>query len=478
MNQRVGILITILAAFGFLSMGDGCKTPTEDSADVTVDTENLNPNSPNANHLITQQRLIGDSDKGTSIWAIIDSGDGGFFFRGYYNNKYAVGKLDASGQEIWVARSKYRPSDIAPLPDLSGELNNSLLSTGSFDSDLDERDDIGYVSLFTSGGELIDELVFEKDSAEVRLRAIEISSATDTLVELVGVGGALVSGVYYPYLAVFTVANDGTMSKMEDKLFMDHPDMYFNELAIDGEGLSATCYVRGGEYFEGAGYGNQFVFRMTEEMGMAWDQDIVSQEGMQAWSFSGEGLVCSSNFLYTALNTDFDKDVDPVSGGFWDAGVVARLSTAGSVNWVRTIVLSQYSEQLFDCCLSEGTLYVAGSCSNFMKSNSKEEFGNALLLRIDPNTGNTEATLSFGDVHYHSEFNDVIVRGTQAFAVGYSKYDVQNGPYQGWFTVIDAKGSPTSTAMATESMDSAATFDLSRCDDAEAIHLHGKESRR
>ena len=477
MNQRMRTLAITLVATVVLSVGGGCKTPTDESADVSTDQENLNPNKPNANQLITQQRLLGDSDKATSIWEIIDSNDGGFLFRGYYNNRYAIGKLDVTGQESWVTRSTYRVSDVIQLPALFGDLGNGMLTTGGYDSDFDERDDVGYVSLFNSAGELVHDLTFERDSASAWLRAIGISSASDTLAQLVGVGGVLVGGVDYPYLATFTVASDGTMAKTEDKVFMDRPNMYFNELAIDQNGISSTCYVRGGEYFEGTGYGNQLVFRMTEEIGIAWSQVAAGQEGMPSWSYNGKGFACSSNLLVSAYDTDMDKEVDPTSGGYWDAGVVARLSTDSSVDWVRTIALSEYTEEFFSCYVSGGSLYAAGVGSAFQKTTSKEELANALLVRFDLATGDQTATLTFGDEHYASQFNDVIVRGTQAYGVGYTQWELAGGPYRGWFAVIDVSGSQMPAVMAKGTADASMAVDATSWDAAEAIHRNGREPR-
>ncbi len=110
------------------------------------------------------------------------------------------------------------------------------------------------------------------------------------------------------------------------------------------------------------------------------------------------------------------------------------------MDYVKSIALSQYSEKFSSCCLSDGVLFVSGECSSFLKTESRNKFSNALLLKIDPETGAVISNLSFGNEDYYSRFNHVLVKGTQAFAVGYTNYEVKDGPFQGWFVIADVSG--------------------------------------
>ena len=106
MNLKYVLLVIML-----FSLGTGCKESPQAPPDEPIVEEEVNPNIPNANELIISQRLLGDADKISNIWEIMDSGDGGFYFRGDYNNEYAIGKLDQAGQEVWVFQSRYPVDD-------------------------------------------------------------------------------------------------------------------------------------------------------------------------------------------------------------------------------------------------------------------------------------------------------------------------------------------------------------------------------
>lgn len=443
----------LMFVIALLSFGPGCKDTTQNPPDEPPVEEQTNPNTPNANELITLQRMMGDPDKKTSIWEIIDSGDGGFYYRGYYNNRYALGKLDLSGQEAWSFRSKYSVRDLIRIPDLSGGLSNSILSVGGFDSDFDGHYDLGYVSLVDRSGDLISELEFDNDAAAVWLSALAVSVSSDTLYHLVAVGGAEISGIYFPYVAQFTVANDSTISKTGEKIFTDLPAKNFRNIQFDLEQTPPVCYLQGDEYATATGYGDQSVYRMSDDLEIFWSQEIVAQEGFESWTANGRGFACTNNLLFLAGTTEIDKEENPTGGGYWDAGLIARLSTNGSVDWLKSIVLSQYSERFYSCCLGDGVLYVAGKSSALLKTETKNVFANALLLKVDPETGDVVSDHSFGSRYYRSQFNHVIVRGSQAFAVGYTNSEVDDGPYRGWFVIIDVSGTSIISEMSQPVMD-------------------------
>jgi hypothetical protein len=437
MNPTIVVLVVAL-----LSWWIGCEDTTESPADEPNGEEYVNPNAPNANGLIIHQRLIGDADEQSALWEIIDSGDGGFYFRGLYQDHFGLGKLDQTGQPIWTSRSGYSVDDIIRMSDLSGDLGNSVLTVGGFDSDFDDDDDIGYVSLFSSTGTLIDELVLSNDTADVWLNAVAVSEPSGDSYRCIAVGGTEIDRVLYPYIVRFTVSSDSTVRKTEEKVLADRPENSLRNIQIDRGQTPDVYYMQGDEYSMDTGYGDQFVCRLSDDLHISWGQDVVPQAGFASWSYDGKGFLRSGDDLIMTCVTEVDKETNPTSGGFWDAGVVARLSTGGSVAWVKTIILSQYTERFYSCRLSDGVLYVAGRHSSFLKTASRDMLGNALLLKVDSETGDVLSAMSFGNEYYHSQFNDVLIRGTQAFAVGYTKYEVENGPYQGWFVVIDVSGSP------------------------------------
>jgi len=436
---KLALAASVIMLFSIMT---GCEDAIQDPPDDSGDDPRVNPNPPNANEMIVHQTLIGDADEWTSIWHIIDSGDGAFYFRGFYRDRYALGKLDDTGQEEWIYRSKYSVRDIVRLSGFSGDLANSLLSVGGYDSDIDGETDTGYVTLLNSAGNVIDELTFSVDAARVWLHAVAVSETSDTLCHLLAAGRAEMAGILYPYVARFTVSSDGTMQNLDEMIFLNEPTMYFDNVLFDFAQSPSVCYLSGGSYSDDTGYGNQTVYRLSEVLEIAWSADIVPEAGLQSWTSSGSGLLHLGNQVFLAGTTDIAKENNPSGGEYWEAAVVACVSTDGSVDWVRTVALSQYSESSDSCYLSDNILYVTGRCSSHLVTDTKARFGNALLLKVDPESGDVLSDLSFGSEHYASGFNDIIVRGGRAFAVGYTNARVVNGPYQGWFVVIDLNVAP------------------------------------
>ncbi|UCF04140.1 MAG: hypothetical protein JSV33_09305 [bacterium] len=406
--------------------------------------ENVNPNKPNANNLIVQETVLGDADKYSTIYEIIDAGDDNFLFRGYYHNRYAIGKLDRNGLLVWLFRSRYTIRDFVRIPDLGGVLDNATVVVGSYDSDYDGDNDIGYITLINRNGTLIDELVYSVDTVDVWLNSLDIITSSDTMYTFLAAGGAEVSNKEYPYVARFTISDDSIMTKKEQKVFFDIPDIVFTNIKAEPEQDPASCFVTGYQFNENEDIGEQKIIKLTNSLTAPWQQDIIPQDGYDSYSLMGRSLLCSNDRLFIVGYTDVNKADNPPEG-YWDAGFVASLSFSGNMNWIKTVILSQYTECFRSCFLDNGILYITGNYSNFVILESSEVFGYGLLSTVNPLTGDLISHMSFGDEGYSSAFNTLFVDGTTVFAAGYTNYANEGGTYQAWFVVIDISGSSSIT---------------------------------
>jgi hypothetical protein len=445
-----------------LVLGAGCgdDNPVSEEPDVFS-----NPNPPNANALIVDQKLIGDPDRETSLWEIIDAGDGGFYFSGDFNDRYALGKLDETGDELWKFRMRYAVKDHIRVAGLSGALENCLLTTGGADTDFDGNLDIGYVTLFSNDGTLLEELLVSSESASLSLLALDVAETAGDLAQVVVVGSAESEGEYYPYLVRLTVAQDGTLQMTDEKVFSAWPGKFFRNIQIDRDQSPARYYVQGDDQTEDGEYGDQTIYRVSDDLTITWSQDVVPEAGLQSWTTNGGGFSRSENSLFLTGSTEIEKATSPDNGGYWDAGFVARATTDGSTDWVKSITLSQYSERLLGCTVSDNALYVTGSASRFFRQveGSRIWYANAVVLKIDPETGNRLADWTFGDEGYFSHFNDVMVRDDKAYAVGYTKYVNSARGYQGWFVIIDlgaaSLATPGPSSQIPEGIDGLPAYD-------------------
>jgi hypothetical protein len=133
------------------------------------------------------------------------------------------------------------------------------------------------------------------------------------------------------------------------------------------------------------------------------------------------------------------------SGAHWDGGLLASFSTQGQVNWIRTYDESQWSDQFFDCQLTNGVLYAGGVYGAYQKDD--QLFGYGWLAGVDPQTGDIGSSITLGDNHWYSRFNCFHVDGQSAWGGGYTEWSHENGSYNYWSVYFDLDGNPPSPAM-------------------------------
>ena len=410
----------------------GCEDTTQNPADGD---SAVNPDKPNANDLVIGEAVIGDPGEKSSIWAIIDAGDGGFYFRGYYHGRYAVGKLGSAGQSVWLARSQYSVRDIVRMDELTGPLRDALVSVGGYDKNLDDMVDVGYLSVYGNGGGPVGEIVCTNDTADVWLNAMDVLGTDAGVYHFLAVGGAAIGETGYPYLVEIDVEGDSTVVKRGEYILMDMAGLYLGDIIVHAGGTGTVVYCVGSKYPPAVDVRHQVVCKLTHTYAHEWSADIEPVAGHESQYNTGQASFLASPAIYFAGYTDYPKETDPPEG-YWDAGCIASISTGGQVSWLETVVLSKHSERYNECCLHGTDLLAAGKYAGYGLKESDRQFGYGLLSVLDPATGDIESNLSFGDERYLSSFNTIIVRDSRVFAAGYTN-EATSDSYQGWFVEID-----------------------------------------
>lgn len=438
MKKFCTIFIISFALITFLLNTYSCQEkliltePTTDQPDQEV-----NPIKPNANQFILSQKISGDSTKGSSFYKIIDAGDGGFFFTGIDNSNYLIGKLDQFGNIIWKRRTIYRVFDICLIPDHSGQISNTLVAVGAFDSNNDGLVDEAKIIVCNGiNGSLINEETVSSVDRGIWLNTLSLFSHNVDSCEFIGFGGTRSSGIFYPWSLQFNIMSNGTISTKKDRVFTMLSWVVFSAAIKNTTASSPAYFVRGQGYLNDSTVTHMIVYGLSDSLTTVWSKDIIHQSGFQTQGFIGRGITIVGENIIVVGNTDIEKQSNP-SSGYWNAGLVASITKQGHVNWVKAVAITEYSEVYDDCFHDGNSLWVIGDCSTFIKMQSKRIFGYGLLSKIDPTTGNMLSNMSFGNEYYLAGFNSVVVRNNRAYCVGYTNYRVSNGGYQSWFAEVD-----------------------------------------
>jgi hypothetical protein len=399
-------------------------------------TQEINPNKPNANSLIISQNISGDSSKGSSIYQIIDAGDGGFLLTGVLNSYNIVGKFNQSGGTIWTRRTFFRARDILRIPENTGHISNALLAVGGYDSDADGDTDGNILLCNGAEGTLISELILDYDNYDVWLNTLVISSSSTDSCQYIGFGTAEVLGVYYPWAVRFTIDSTGVIFKREDTLYSSFPWIILDAACKNDDPSQTAYFLSGQRYLNDSTETNITLFGLSDSLNVIWNQDIIHRSGFTTSTYVGRGLITYGANLFVVGYTEFEKE-NNLSSGEWDAGLIASITKQGQINWIKAFQITEYSERYTDCCTDGNFLWVTGDCSSFMFTESKGIFSNALLSKVSLTADTVFSHMSFGNENYKSGLNSIVVRGTHAYCAGYTNQQISDGGYQSWFTEID-----------------------------------------
>ena len=440
-------MVIALGVFCLLTIVGCQKQATEETEEQPNPKEEVNPNKPNANHLIIDQRILGDTGKGSQIYDLIDAGDGGFLFSGVLDDRYVVGRSDLLGNIGWTRRLEYRGRDLVRIPVGAGQLTGAVLTVGGYDSNGDGRLDEGKVLLCSgSDGALMGDLTLHSTGHDVWFNTVELYSKTPDSSQFVAFGAAESLGVRCPLAVRFTVMNTGTISKGEEFLFRAMPSVVFSAARSDG-GFPPSYYVRGHLYRNDSTISNIMVVGLSDSFSVRWTQEIVHRIGFTTSGEVGRGICLAGGNIIIVGETELEKEKNPAPY-WWSAGLVASITQQGAINWIKAVRLTDYSDAYYDCFVDGNTVWATGMCSNYMNSPSQRMFGYGFLSKIDAAAGNVLSNMSFGDEGCETGHNSVIVSGNQAYCAGWTNYRISGGNYQSWIAEVNISNPPAPSSQA------------------------------
>ena len=431
------IRATFLALF--LGLFAGCIDEDNPTAPETP----RNPDLPNANAMVRYHRIDGDTAKRSSIYDLIDVGDNTSFGVELHNGVLAVTRLPADGVPIWTRRTGYSLRSAQRFDTLWNGLPTVCLAVGGSDSDGNGALDEGWVSLIDLDGGLVSELTLTPPDVELWLNDIAVTAVDLDVCEFLAVGGIEgPGGPVYPVVVQVALSSTGEPSLIQSHVYANLPGVLFGNVEHDPADALAATYASGNLFASDGSVISLVVVGLSPSLQLDWRQDLFPEETYQT-SMGGVGgsLRLEDGNLYVVGGALVQKGTE---GDLWSAGLIAALSADGSLQWLRVVTLTAHGEHFQRCIVDGPYVYVSGQCASFLIRDTNQEFGYALLSRVERLTGNFLDNWSFGDRDCSSGFNTVMVRGDRAFGGGWTHGYVDGGSFQSWYVDVDL--APASTA--------------------------------
>jgi hypothetical protein len=463
---RIGSLAAMIIVLSCLVLG--CTDPTDSTETQTNPEDIVNTDKPNSNERIVSEVVIGDEGEWSSLWEITEESAGGYYYRGGVNSRYGGGRLDATGDHVWHCRTPYSPRGMC-MAGPATALPNALIMAGGYDTNDDDKRDVGQASLVTPSGTLVNLLVYTSDTSRIWFNSI-VSLSDSTFIAVGGFEDP--AETYYPFVAVFKLASSGQIEKQSEAVISSLPGMYFVYSALDPEESSdseTVLYVNSRPDIEALHRISLPLPDLTPST-VEWTREITvpSATGWEVNHISFFG----GNLYWAGSAEDPAKDPPPSDGGYWRSGAAGSYTSAGLLRWVKLIRLTGHSDKLYEIVAHGDTLYAVGQCGNYGQEG--QQFGYGWICRIDAATGTPISNMTFGDPKNSSGFNSGIHDGSVMHCVGWTHQEV-GGVYQGWYCTVDI----VAALMESLAIPSAPICDADRAmpGDHRSVHQDGGRPR-
>lgn len=457
----IGVFILLIVSI----FAPGCDDPSV--------FEPADPKLPPSNQRIVSQAVFGNPNFTNYIDKLYDYGSSNFYFRGRIDDNYVAGKINRSGQILWTTQFSYYCRSLCVVPENSIGLSNAAIYAGWEDRNGDDRAD-ACIDLVGVHGQMIDSLMIARKNISIWFNSI---SAIDSL-NFIGVGGATVGVLYYPFLATFRIAADSSFVLKSTHILETIPNTYFTCVKSDPDeaaGNQFVCYVVAEEEAGGSVVAVDVLSLRGSSADLAtiettWTVRIPHELPMWA---SLDCLVLQDGFLYVQGAADVEKANTPSNGGYWDAGFVASISTSGALNWLTMIELSGHSEGFSGMHAVDGILYVVGEYDSYINTDTGRRFGYALISILDAHTGVEKYHLAFGSPDNSSYFGSIFVDGARAFCAGWTERVYLDGGYRAWFAEVKIDNLSGSAAAELRTINPTSSMGKEGSSDESGVyHLH------
>ena len=248
----------------------------------------------------------------------------------------------------------------------------------------------------------------------------------------------------YPFIITFSIRQDSSLIINNKQVINSVSNQYLVDVKVDEEQSSDSeflCYASANKIGTDVNGNAIEIYAIsgsasdTSNFNIEWNVNISQEPPL--------GILCNLNCMdvhngriYIAGYADVEKEVNPANGGYWDAGIVGAVSTNGSLEWLKKVILSSYSENYYSLFTTGGIVYAGGNYSSYVKSSSGEMHGLAMISMFDAESGEEIYHIGLGSTEYGSGFYSIYIIGDRAYCGGYTKYYVEDGNFVGWFVEV------------------------------------------
>lgn len=397
-------------------MGTGNNGNNNNNGNNGTNNELVNPNLPTDNNIIDFQTTIGQADKSSSIFDMIASQDGNFFFRGNINNDEFVGKMNTNGDVIWKFLPNYNPRKIFINED------GNLLVISNRDKDNDGATDEVYLFLFDkNGGSPISQISWD-NFENIRLNGIS---------ENIAVGRCQINGVIHPVVVEFSLNNNNILIKEDIHFYSNEVSHSFTD--IKEEFVMGSKIIGSFDDVESVA---TYAGKLTSNYALDWFREI---EIDNTFGTEPHDFLKVDNHLIICGQANIEEDQNPGGGGYWTAGFVASVSDNGTVEYAKLLNPSIKSDRLFSIFYHNNYVYTLGNHSGVFYTEEEKIFRNGWISKIVASTGDVISNKFIGNETYSTGLNTGIEINGKYYAGGFTEQTYDGTYYysKGWLIEFD-----------------------------------------
>lgn len=417
-----------------------CKGTT---TEVEPDLEH-NPVAPTANALVSGHHVGGDPAGQSSIYGMFESDNRTWLAHGLDNEIHNVIRLAADGSPLWTSRVlSYSIRGMTPIS--APWLPLGAVTVGTFDIDDDGAHDASRVTVWGPDGALLDEVVLTGGGLRRFAGGVVVAENAADRVDLLIVGSAdQDGGSFSAWTACVSFRSDSTLVRDSERTYPALNLCHLRPVVHDS--THSVFYVGGNAYENESTLANALVVQLSDSLDVDWRTNLISTTGLPTGIGGPQAIGWTGTNIIAVGFADAEKATRP-SDGYWEAGLVASLSSNGSLEWMRSLSLSEKGDRFVACTVDGSFVYAAGYAAQFVYTKSQRSFGYGLVTKLHAMTGEIVAHYTFGDPSYRSGFNSIVVHGDQAWCAGFTEEDTFN-QFRSWFVELDFLRPITLSAVA------------------------------
>jgi hypothetical protein len=410
-----------------------------------------NPNPPESNALILTEKMLGSSTNESTIWQIIDSKDGNFFFLGKLNVSDAsysvivgdeqigngdyeiiIGKLTPEGQTSSLHHPGFEARFILRFDEGPANYHNGLVGIGIAFNPVKPR-------LIIYDNQFDNYMNFTSGEENAWFNSIVYKSSAQNTYKFVAAGGITIDDIYYPYLAEILVNTEQqSIETGVVEIYSDYAGNYFTDIEMNDSKTQFYCTMI--QLLDGAPYYLQLA-KINSLYTIDWVTEIYYQNEICSQNLNS--LTVMNDKAFVVGSTEDDAKGLTSQGNKWLSGLAVCINASGEIDWKKKVSLTQYSEKFHSVTNNQQYIFAVGVHSSHIhkKDETWDDYWireNGFISKINCQTGEPLANYSLGNEVYSSGINSLVHVNNQPYAAGWTNQTEKDKGFQGWLLKLES----------------------------------------